>query len=195
MLLHCYVNPAHEARVKAIVRKRLPGVFVTASHELSQEYREFERCSTAAANAYIGPVVSEYLGGIEAQLKRSGFVGSFLLVQSTGGLYESHQARRNGAHARVGPGRRRDRCAGAVPRARPRGRGGLRHGGTTAKAGVIHRGEALTTGAALIGATTSVHWRRSHDGHLEVGTGAARDSGRDRGRSWVGPAGAEPGAG
>src|SRR5258706_15151832 len=53
MLLHCYVNPPHEARVKAIVRQRLPRAFVTPSHELSQEYREFERCSTVPANPYI----------------------------------------------------------------------------------------------------------------------------------------------
>jgi len=93
MLLHSYVNPAHEARVKEIVRERLPHAFVTASHELSREYREFERCSTVAANAYIGPVVSEYLREIDEHLDRSGFGGSFLLMQSTGGLYESHQAR------------------------------------------------------------------------------------------------------
>ena len=44
LLLHCYRNPAHEARVKEIVQQRLPHAFVSASHELSQEYREFERC-------------------------------------------------------------------------------------------------------------------------------------------------------
>src|SRR5256885_17158370 len=93
MLLHCYANPEHEARVKAIVKRELPRAFVTASHELSREYREFERCSTVAANAYIGPVVSEYVRGIDERLKQSGFEGSFLLVQSTGGLYEWHQAR------------------------------------------------------------------------------------------------------
>jgi len=71
MLLHSYVNPAHEARVKEIVRERLPHAFVTASHELSREYREFERCSTVAANAYIGPVVSEYLREIDEHLDRS----------------------------------------------------------------------------------------------------------------------------
>ena len=57
MFLHSYRNPSHEKRVKEIVRERMPGVFVTASHELSQEYREFERCSTVVANAYVGPRV------------------------------------------------------------------------------------------------------------------------------------------
>ena len=46
LLLHCYANPAHELRVREIVEEELPGVFVSTSHELSQEYREFERCST-----------------------------------------------------------------------------------------------------------------------------------------------------
>jgi len=92
LLLHCYVDPAHEKRVKAIVQQRLPQAFVSASHELSQEYREFERCSTTVANAYIGPRVSQYVGGIERHLAAAGFHGAFLLVQSTGGLYQSRQA-------------------------------------------------------------------------------------------------------
>jgi len=54
LFLHSYRNPAHEQRVKAIIEESHPHLFVTASHELSQEYREFERTSTAAANAYIG---------------------------------------------------------------------------------------------------------------------------------------------
>src|SRR5437879_11303509 len=83
MFLHSYVNPAHETRTREIVHERLPRAFVTASHELSREYREFERCSTVVANAYIGPVVSRYVHGIDERLKQSGFEGSFLLVQST----------------------------------------------------------------------------------------------------------------
>src|SRR6267143_1367187 len=50
MFLHSYVNPAHETRTREIVREHLPRAFVTASHELSREYREFERCSTVVAN-------------------------------------------------------------------------------------------------------------------------------------------------
>src|SRR5262245_57957209 len=62
LFLHSYRNPAHERRVKEIIAQRHPQLFVTASHELSQEYREFERTSTAAANAYVGPRVRHYLG-------------------------------------------------------------------------------------------------------------------------------------
>ena len=55
LFLHSYRNPSHEIAAKQFFEKRLPGVYITASHELSQEYREFERTSTVAANAYIGP--------------------------------------------------------------------------------------------------------------------------------------------
>jgi len=198
MLLHCYVNPAHEARVKAIVRERCPGVFVTASHELSQEYREFERCSTVAANAYIGPVVSEYIGGIDAHLKQSGFGGSFLLVQSTGGLYESHQAQAQCVRMlESGP------AAGVIgAQALCRALGiedavAFDMGGTTAKAGVIHRGEALTTGAALIGGyNQALPVQIPMMDIFEVGTGGGSIATVDAsGALKVGPqsAGAEPG--
>src|SRR6266850_2521195 len=149
MLLHSYVNPAHEARVKEIAQKRLPNAFVTASHELSREYREFERCSTVVANAYIGPVVREYVRGIDQRLEQSGFEGPFLLVQSTGGLYESHQARTECVRMlESGP------AAGVIGAQALCGALGLSDavafdmGGTTAKAGVIYRGKALSTGAA-----------------------------------------------
>jgi N-methylhydantoinase A len=62
LFLHSYRNPAHEQRAKAIIAESHPHVFVTASHELSQEYREFERTSTAAATAFVGRGVWRYLG-------------------------------------------------------------------------------------------------------------------------------------
>ena len=61
--------------------------FVSASHELSQEYREFERASTVVANAYVGPRVAQYLAQLEQHLKQQGFGGDFFVVQSTGGLF------------------------------------------------------------------------------------------------------------
>src|SRR6201993_3623651 len=83
LFLNSYVNPAHEQRAKALLEKNHPGLFVSASHELSQEYREFERCSTVAANAYIGPRVRQYLAEIDEHIRAAGFAGSFLVVQST----------------------------------------------------------------------------------------------------------------
>jgi len=198
LLLHCYANPRHEARVRAIVRERLPHVFVTASHELSQEYREFERCSTVAANAYIGPVVSEYVSGIDEHLERSGFRGSFLLVQSTGGLYESHQAKIQCVRMlESGP------AAGVIGAQALCRQLGLRDavafdmGGTTAKAGVIYRGEALTTGVALVGGyAQALPVQIPMMDIFEVGTGGGSIATVDASRALkVGPqsAGAEPG--
>src|SRR5580704_8914946 len=93
LFLNCYRNADHEARAKELIEAKHPGMFVSASHELSQEYREFERCSTVVANAYIGPKVRRYLGEIGEHIRGAGFRGAFLIVQSTGGLYEADQAR------------------------------------------------------------------------------------------------------
>ena len=129
LFLNCYARHDHEARAKAILEKNHPSMFVSASHELSQEYREFERCSTVVANAYIGPIVRRYIGEIDDHIRRDGFRGSFLIVQSTGGLYEAEQAQGPlRAHAGIGSGRRRHRHPGALPHARAQERDRLRHG-------------------------------------------------------------------
>jgi len=78
----------HEARAKAILERNHPALFVSASHELSEEYREFERCSTVVANAFVGPRVQRYLTEIGERITGEGFQGTFLVVQSTGGLFE-----------------------------------------------------------------------------------------------------------
>ncbi|MBD2750386.1 hydantoinase/oxoprolinase family protein [Microvirga sp. BT688] len=152
LLLHSYRNPAHEVRVKQIVEEELPGVFVSASHELSQEYREFERVSTVAANAYIGPRVATYLGELSEHLDRHGFGGAFFVVQSTGGLFPVEHAQRDCVRMlESGP------AAGVIgTQAICEGLGlteaiAFDMGGTTAKAGVIYEGKPLTTGSALLG--------------------------------------------
>ena len=152
LLLHSYRNPDHERRVKAIVQEEIPSAFVTASHELSQEYREFERVSTAVANAYVGPRVSAYLGELETHLAEQGFQGDFYAVQSTGGLFPLAHARRDCVRMlESGP------AAGVIGAQAICAQLGLPDsiafdmGGTTAKAGVISEGRPLTTGSALIG--------------------------------------------
>src|SRR6266849_1862527 len=146
LFLNCYRNADHEARAKALIEANHPGMFVSASHELSQEYREFERCSTVVANAYIGPKVRRYLGEISEHITRAGFGGSFLVVQSTGGLYEADQAKHHCVHIlESGP------AAGVIGTKALCEALALNNaiafdmGGTTAKAGVIHKGEPLTT--------------------------------------------------
>src|SRR5665647_629426 len=59
--LHSYQNDQHEIAVKERLQQALPGVFITASHEVLREFREYERTSTIALNAYVGPIVSKYL--------------------------------------------------------------------------------------------------------------------------------------
>ncbi|NDY92440.1 hydantoinase/oxoprolinase family protein [Ideonella livida] len=152
LLLHAYRNAAHEVRVRDIVREEMPGVFVTASHELSQEYREFERVSTAAANAYVGPRVSEYLGELVTHLGDKGFKGDFYAVQSTGGLFPVAHARRECVRMlESGPA---SGVIGAQAICAQLGLGdaiAFDMGGTTAKAGLISEGQPITSSSALIG--------------------------------------------
>ena len=198
LLLHCYANPAHELRVREIVEEELPGVFVSTSHELSQEYREFERCSTVVANAYIGPRVKGYIGGINERIRADGFDGSFLVVQSTGGLYDGDQAQRQCVRMlESGP------AAGVIGTQALCDALGMDNaiafdmGGTTAKAGVIHHGEALTTGSALIGGyERALPIQIAMMDIFEVGTGGGSIARIvDEGGLRVGPqsAGAQPG--
>jgi N-methylhydantoinase A len=197
MFINGYANTGHEARAKEILTRRLPGVFVTASHELSEEYREFERCSTVAANAYIGPKVRRYVGEIDDHIRKAGFGGSFLIVQSTGGLYEAAQARNQCVRMlESGP------AAGVIGTQALCHAIGIRNaiafdmGGTTAKAGVIYKGEALTTGQALIGGyDKALPVQIAMMDIFEVGTGGGSIARVEDGLLRVGPqsAGAQPG--
>jgi N-methylhydantoinase A len=198
LMLHCYQNPAHEKRAKEILQECLPGRFITASHELSQEYREFERCSTVVANAYIGPQVRSYIGEIDEHLSASGFKGSFLIVQSTGGLYEAEQATHDCVRMlESGP------AAGVIAtRALAHALGiadaiTFDMGGTTAKSGVIYQGEPLTTGSTLIGGyETGLPIQIAMMDIFEVGTGGGSIARVGEGGALhVGPesAGAKPG--
>src|SRR5262252_5135770 len=197
MFINCYANARHEERAKALLTKRHPRMFVSASHELSQEYREFERCSTVAANAYIGPKVRRYIGEIDDHIRKAGFHGSFLVVQSTGGLYESEQAQTQCVRMlESGP------AAGVIGTQSLCGRLGIKNaiafdmGGTTAKAGVIYKGEALTTGAALIGGyDKALPVQIAMMDIFEVGTGGGSIARAEEGLLRVGPqsAGAQPG--
>jgi len=197
LFLHCYRNADHEKRAKALLQQRHPGMFVSASHELSQEYREFERCSTVVANAYIGPKVDRYIGEIDDHLRKSGFRGSFLIVQSTGGLYEASQARQYCVRMlESGP------AAGVIGTRMLCHSLGLKNaiafdmGGTTAKAGVIHDGEPLTTGSALLGGyEKALPVQIAMMDIFEVGTGGGSIARVEEGMLRVGPqsAGAAPG--
>jgi len=85
-LLHAYANPTHERRIAEILRRALPDLFVTSSHEILREYREYERTSTTALNAYVGPSVKTYLSRLESYLRRERFGGNIQIMRSNGGV-------------------------------------------------------------------------------------------------------------
>jgi len=84
--LHAFVNPAHEQRTAELLRAARPDLSITLASEVCPEIREFERLSTACANAYVQPRMSRYLQRLSAELTERGFVCPFLLMTSGGGL-------------------------------------------------------------------------------------------------------------
>ena len=85
-LLHSYANPSHEIQIAQHIRKLWPDVSVVASHEISREWREYERTNTAAVCAYVQPTTEQYLGKLEKRLQEDAFKGVFYVMQSNGGI-------------------------------------------------------------------------------------------------------------
>ncbi len=85
-LLHSFVNPVHERRVRDILAAALPGIPVSLSSDVSPEMREWERFSTTAANAYVQPLMARYLTRLEAGLRERGLAAPIFLMLSGGGL-------------------------------------------------------------------------------------------------------------
>jgi len=94
--LHSYVNPDHEAAVADFLRKAADNLFVTPSHEVCREWREYERTSTVAMNAYVSPILQSYLHKLTTALKKRGYQHSVYLMQSNGGLIASSEAESRG---------------------------------------------------------------------------------------------------
>ncbi len=84
--LHSFTNPAHERRAGDILARLLPDMAITLSSDVSPEMREYERFSTACANAYVQPLIGRYLGNLETLLRREGFACPLFLMLSGGGL-------------------------------------------------------------------------------------------------------------
>src|SRR2546422_1810708 len=119
-LLHAYRDPAHERAVVEELRRRLPGAHVVASHEVAPEFREYERASTTAADAYLGPVVARYLHALADAAAAAGFPPP-LLMRSSGGGATPHEAAEHPATILVsGP------AAGVVGAAPPAALGRIR---------------------------------------------------------------------
>ena len=84
--LHGFVNPGHEQRTAEILLRERPGLSITLASEVAPEIREFERISTACANAYVRPLMASYLTRLAGELTDKGFHCPFLLMTSGGGL-------------------------------------------------------------------------------------------------------------
>lgn len=91
--LHSYANSEHEEAAKSILAEAFPDLSVSVSVDLVREYHEYERTSTAVADAYIRPILGRYLADLEDRLRKEGFDGSFLIMRSAGGAMTAEVAR------------------------------------------------------------------------------------------------------
>ena len=192
-LLHAYREPSHERAVAAEVRRRLPDAHVVASHEIAPEFREYERASTTAIDAYLGPVTSRYLRALARQCVAAGLPVP-LVMRSSGGVADLEDAARHPAVALVsGP------AAGVVGAAKVAREAGYHNaiafdmGGTSTDVCLIADGAAARTSQRDVGGfpvrlpTVDLH---------TVGAGGGSIVWRDAGGALrVGPesAGADPG--
>jgi N-methylhydantoinase A len=98
-LLHAYANPAHELRVRELLKQQLPALNVSLSHEIAPEWREYERSSTTVINGYIAPQVSKYLSSLIDRLGDQGFNSTLHIMQSSGGVTTAESARQTPVQA------------------------------------------------------------------------------------------------
>ncbi len=92
--LFSFLNDEHERRAKEIVRSILPDAFVNCSSEVVNTIREYERFSSTAMNAYIGPMTSAYLGSLTSRLRDAGVEANIRVMQSNGGIATVEQSSR-----------------------------------------------------------------------------------------------------
>jgi N-methylhydantoinase A len=199
-------NPVHEERARRVIESECPGSTVVTGSSVDPQEREYERTSTAVVNALLKPLFSRYMEKLLGQLRDSGFKGSLLVMQSSGGIASPGRVtERPAAFIESGP------AAGAVAVAYLARVHGVRRavgfdmGGTTAKASSIVEGEPLTVDEYEVGA--GVHMGRvlkgsgypvryPHIDLVEVGAGGGTIAWVDMGGAIrVGPvsAGSDPG--
>jgi N-methylhydantoinase A len=153
-LLHSYINPSHEKRVEEIIRDVMPAdTFVCCSCDVLPEIREYERTSTTVVNAYLGPVLSHYLGQLRKQLNDIKVLSPLYVMQSGGGQMSDSAAMNLPAYfVESGP------AAGVVAAAAIAKRAGMEQiitldiGGTTAKTAIVEGGEPSRTSEYEVGA-------------------------------------------
>jgi N-methylhydantoinase A len=204
-LLFSFLNDAHERAVGAALREAFPRLPVFLSSEVLPEIREFERTSTTAVCAYVGPALGSYLGGLESAVTGMGLPAPYVMG-SSGGLFTVAEGLRVPAMAvESGP------AAGVIGAALLGRELGLPNlisfdmGGTTAKVSLIEGGEVKTTSEYEVGGGANVRRWLHGTGHpirlpvidlAEVSAGGGSIAWIDPGGALrVGPrsAGAEPG--
>jgi N-methylhydantoinase A len=192
-LLFSYLDPTHERRLAEHLRTALPDLHVSASHEVLPRFREYERASTTAIDAYLSPLLARYLGRLEAATDAAGLPAPQVML-SSGGVAPAEEAARAGAWSVLsGPA---GGAVGAGLLARLSGDGnalGFDMGGTSCDVCVVEDGAVRRTDSRTIGGrpiqlpTVDVH---------TVGAGGGSIGWRDPGGALrVGPrsAGAQPG--
>ncbi len=146
VFLFSYRDPTHEQRAARIVASEMPGVSVSASHRITQEWREYERTSTTVVNAYVQPIMDRYLGAFGKGLAGRGFQGQLLVTQSNGGAFSLDAARSKPVHTiESGPAAG---VTGSASLSRILGADRLISfdmGGTTAKCAIVEHGLVQTT--------------------------------------------------
>ncbi len=151
-LLNSYANPDHERAVEVALREVLPHASISLSSDLSREWGEFERTSTAVINGAAKPALSQYLDDLEAKLADGGFSGQLLIMQSNGGVMSAADARRRPVATLMSGPVGGVAAAGELVRAD----GGLRNvvtldvGGTSADVAILDNGEPVTRGVGEI---------------------------------------------
>jgi N-methylhydantoinase A len=203
-LLFSYVDPSHERRIAERLRDELAGVHVSASHEVLPHFREYERCSTTAIDAYLSPLLGSYLTRLVAAARDAG-LPTPMIMRSSGGLASAEETARAGAWSVLsGPA---GGAVGAGIVARVSGDGnalGFDMGGTSCDVCLVEDGQVKRTDSREIGGRTiqlpmvdvhtvgagggSIGWRDS-GGALRVGP---RSAGADPGPACYGKGGREP---
>ncbi len=192
-LLFSYLDPSHERAIAEDLRRELPGVHVSASHEVLPRFREYERCSTTTIDAYLSPLLGRYLRRLGEAASATGLPRP-VVMQSSGGVAAAADAARAGAWSVLsGPA---GGAIGAGLLARTSGDGnalGLDMGGTSCDVCVVEDGEVRRTDSRQIeGRVIQLPMVDVHT----VGAGGGSIGWRDRGGALrVGPrsAGAVPG--
>jgi len=201
-----FVNPAHELRMKEIIRELSPDVFISCAHELIAKPGEYERTAAAAINAFIGPATARYVREVADATRTGGYRAPLLIMQASGGVAPAEVAAENPLFT-IGSGPVGG-VTGVAYLARRLGHDNViaaDMGGTSFDVGIVAGGEPLTASETIINQYTffmprldiesigagggSIVWVDEHSRTLRVGPQSA---GAQPGPACYGRGGTEP---